>query len=90
MISTEIFNFTDITNALNKVFAYLPQLITSITILLAGVFITDQVKSKLSSLQGAFGNNSIFKIISNVVIMEMMFFFILMSLGQAGVDNRQH
>ena len=87
VIGADLFNFHAVTRIVNDLIAYLPRLISAIAIILAGFYISNRIKDWLKNMDTIFGNNSGFKIVSNIVVMGIVLFFLLMGLNQAGIDT---
>ena len=87
VIGADLFNFHAVTRIVNDLIAYLPRFISAVAIILAGFYISNWVKERMRNIDGIFGNNSGFKIISNIVVFGIVLFFLLMGLNQAGIDT---
>ena len=87
IVGADIFGMHGVTNMVNDLLAYLPKLASGILIILAGIFIANWIKQKLTASLSFVENASAANILVSVVVAGLMLFFILMGLNQAGIDT---
>ncbi len=87
IIGADIFDMQGVTDMVNDLLAYLPKLASGILIILAGIFIANWIKQKLSASLSFVENTSAANVLVSVVVTGLMLFFILMGLNQAGIDT---
>src|SRR5690606_8253060 len=87
VIGADIFNLPGVTQVVNDIIAYLPKLISAIGIILLGSYLANKVKQWISSILNLLGSISGSMLISNILVFDIILFFSLMRLNQAGLDT---
>jgi|SRR5690606_1696341 len=87
IIGADLFGMNGVTNMVNELLAYLPKLASSVLIILAGVFIANWIKQKMTTALSFVENTSAITILINVIVTGLILFFVLMGLNQAGIDT---
>lgn len=87
IIGADLFGMNGVTNMVNELLAYLPKLASGVLIILAGVFIANWIKQKMTTALSFVENTSATTILINVIVAGLILFFVLMGLNQAGIDT---
>lgn len=87
IIGADLFGMNGVTNMVNELLAYLPKLASGVLIILAGVFIANWIKQKMTTALSFVENTSAITILINVIVTGLILFFVLMGLNQAGIDT---
>ncbi|WP_277632636.1 mechanosensitive ion channel family protein [Avrilella dinanensis] len=87
IIGADLFGMNGVTNMVNELLAYLPKLASGVLIILAGVFIANWIKQKMTTALSFVENTSATNVLINVIVTGLILFFVLMGLNQAGIDT---
>ncbi len=85
-ISTEILGLDIITNGIEAIIAYIPQIFIAFVIFVVGSYVANIIKNTIYSAANSIGISGA-RIIANIVFYLLMIFVLITALNQAGVDT---